>query len=1228
MKYCTAFIYLFFLTTSALAQVKNVGLPFLRNYSPEQYQAAPRNTDIAQDARNLLYFVNQQSILEFDGVSWQSLKIKGDITPTAIAQDAQGRLYIGGNGEIGFFQPDIGGALTYSSLNDKIPAKYRTFKTLQRILITQEAVFFLTNSLLFVWQGGQMRVLSATGFFDGGFVVRDKLFVREWGKGLLQWRNQQLEKVVEGEEFAYDRVFAMLPYKKDKILMVSRNKGCTLWDTQATHNPFWDTLVNPQTQGFLKTNLVTCGTKVNDTQFAIGTSQNGLLVIDEQGKIITHLNQSKGLRNHAVNAVFLDSFRNIWLATEDGIIHIELNSPFSSFNQFTGLEGAVTNLIMHRQKLYVGTSQGIYWQHWRDSSTTVLHTEPFKLVKNAQGFSGLPFSFQQELLYSHHNGVLVVKDSLATPLIPNEAALSFVTLRAHPGCVLMGKVHGGLALIEKKNGTWIFRGEFKNMNITCNNLTEDNEGNIWACDYNKGIFKLRFSADLRKIIQITPYGERHGLPQYSRNSIFWIQGQLLANTRTGFFRYDTQKDAFEAYNAINRHLFAPGYAYPIMEDPKGNLWFLQFGKVGVITARNEYPFSIDQTAFARLQIDVLSHLLPIDAENIFFGTTKGLFHFNPTIPKNYHQPFHTLIRRVALLGAADKDSVIFAGAFGYEVSAATTPYQPKKQIRQFPYHLNSIRFGYAAVWFEDNHQTQYQYILEGYDNTWSEWTRKTEKSYTNLPEGNYIFKVRARSLYGYQGVAATYRFVVLAPWYRTGWAYLSYVVLAVLLIVSLLRWNTWRLRRKNAYLAREIAKATAQIQAKNVELEQKNAEIEQSYQDMKLLGEMGKDVTAQLSIVKIVDTVYENINKVMDASIFGIGIFNAKDNTLDFYGAKENGDTIPDFQFSLNAEERLASWCFHHQQEILINDYLSEYPQYISKYQPAVTGRDASSVIYVPLLTNKQIIGVITVQSFQKHSYTPYHLNILQNLALHTAIALENARAYLRLAELNEEKNQLIGIVAHDLRNPLHHIHGLATVIGLHDQTLTPKQKDYTQKILEATTRINEMIAKILDMNAIESNKINLKWEKVDIAALLKQIREDFGDESKRKNIAIELRIELQEAWVEADKNYTFQVFENLVSNALKFTPQNESIRIDLQRLNGKIRTAIHDSGPGISAVDLPRLFGKFQKLTAKPTGGENSTGLGLSIVKRYVELMQGTVWCESNGHGAVFFVEFAAQAF
>jgi signal transduction histidine kinase len=228
------------------------------------------------------------------------------------------------------------------------------------------------------------------------------------------------------------------------------------------------------------------------------------------------------------------------------------------------------------------------------------------------------------------------------------------------------------------------------------------------------------------------------------------------------------------------------------------------------------------------------------------------------------------------------------------------------------------------------------------------------------------------------------------------------------------------------------------------------------------------------------------------------------------------------------------------------------------------------------------------------------------------------------LVELDEEKNNLIKILAHDLRTPINHVQGLAQVFLLSNRALPDEQKMIIDRISDASTRLNKMISNILDVDSIENNRVKISKEQVSIGSLVEKVVDSFDKEATRKSLKFRLQQDVNGSMVEVDPLFMTQILENLISNALKFSEKGNDIQVETKQKGEKIEISIKDSGPGLSETDKKLLFIKFQRLSAKPTDGENSTGLGLSIVKRYVELMGGTVWCESEqGKGATFIVSF-----
>jgi signal transduction histidine kinase/Tfp pilus assembly protein PilF len=236
----------------------------------------------------------------------------------------------------------------------------------------------------------------------------------------------------------------------------------------------------------------------------------------------------------------------------------------------------------------------------------------------------------------------------------------------------------------------------------------------------------------------------------------------------------------------------------------------------------------------------------------------------------------------------------------------------------------------------------------------------------------------------------------------------------------------------------------------------------------------------------------------------------------------------------------------------------------------------------------------------------------------------ELTRLNKELSEANRLKTELLGIAAHDLKNPLQSILGFAELIK--ERVNDSFVQQYAQRIRTASERMVEMITLLLQDAAISQGKIALNLSEVNVSELCEAIVEFYRSRAEEKSQVIVLHLE-PNCCVLADRQYLVQIIENLLSNAIKYSPNEKRITVSLRRIasDKAIELAVSDEGQGLTEEDKSKLFGKFQRLSAKPTGNESSTGLGLAIVKELVELHRGKIWAESDGKdkGATFYVRF-----
>jgi len=234
----------------------------------------------------------------------------------------------------------------------------------------------------------------------------------------------------------------------------------------------------------------------------------------------------------------------------------------------------------------------------------------------------------------------------------------------------------------------------------------------------------------------------------------------------------------------------------------------------------------------------------------------------------------------------------------------------------------------------------------------------------------------------------------------------------------------------------------------------------------------------------------------------------------------------------------------------------------------------------------------------------------------------ELTRLNKELSEANRLKTELLSIAAHDLKNPLQSILGFAELIK--ERTEDSFAQQYAQRIRNASERMVEMITLLLQDAAISQGKITLNISEVNVSELCESLIEFYRMRAEEKGQVLQMQLE-PNCIMRADKQYLIQIVENLLSNAIKYSESGKKITLSLRRVpaDEAIEIAVRDEGQGLTEEDKSKLFGKFQRLSAKPTGNESSTGLGLAIVKELVELHRGKIWAESEGKdkGSTFFV-------
>ncbi|MFQ5709718.1 MAG: triple tyrosine motif-containing protein, partial [bacterium] len=794
------------LCCSALAQSENLpaqvetGKPLIRNYSPREYQAAPDAWAILQDQRGVMYFGTGSGVLEYDGASWRLIRMSRGSTVFALAEGNEGRIYAGGKSDFGFLAPDSIGQMQFVSLLDKLNPQERSFAEINSIVVMNEGVLFQSYERLFLYTGKMIKVWKPRTSFGYVIKVGKTVYIRQNHLGLMRMTNDSLRFIPGGKTLANTVILNMLPLGtgRDKFLIVGFATGLSLFDQKSVRP------IMPEVNALFEREIyraVMCPTA--EPLYAIASLVNGIAIVDKTGKIIKHINKSTGLNSNKIHSIYFDRENALWLAMENGIARVELFSPFSVYDDGLGYPGLVRRIFRYQGRLHILDDSGRLYAltrpdpQERHARSSTVQTR-FQRVSNISvKWDLIPFG--NSLLESRSDGIYQIKKG-KSKFVSERPSVIYVLYRSRidTNRVYVGYLAGLFSirriLEEQGSEKWLNEGKIEDVQTMITRIIESGNGDLWLETNGSYPIRLRFSqmprakaeAPSRRKPVVERYGAWHGLPN-SEIRIYPTTSHPVFATEKGLFRFMEKTGRFVPDSTYGSQ-FADGTrgVDMLVEDRHGNAWIVTSeayeNVLNLAHRRADGSYEMVRIPFLKASVGRISAIYPEDNGITWFGGTEGLVRYDSNIQQDLARDFPTLIRRVTVNG----DSVIYGG-----VSPSIFP--SREEIGKVPpargaqkaaavaavleYSANTMRFEFAALSYKDESANRFQYFLEGFDRKWSDWTDETQKDYTNLPPGNYRFRVRARNVYEHLGSEADYAFRILPPWYRTWWAYALYSLL-------------------------------------------------------------------------------------------------------------------------------------------------------------------------------------------------------------------------------------------------------------------------------------------------------------------------------------------------------------------------------------------------------------------------------------------------------------------
>ncbi len=866
----------------------------IKNYHPSQYRGESQNWAIAQDFRGIIYVANLNGVFEFDGVNWRLIKLPGDAYATSIGIGKDSILYVGSHSLFGYIGSDNKGRSQFYSLMDKFPENERSFSFIWEFFPTSHGLYFYTYEKLFRYYNDTITHIDIP-FSSRCFTSEDKMYVFDQTKNILNIFSANESK----EEINFNRInegrkhfiIGAFPYSNNEIMFLCLNNGFIVMpkDFNSISSSSIKTYYKPEIFSFIGKSEASCVIQLRSGDYAVGTIQSGLILLDKKANIIKIINKDGGLLSESINFIKEDRCGNLWLALENGITTISTGIPITYFDNKNHYAGNALDVIKFKGKIFMATWQGIYYL---DKIRTGLYTESilkksvnnfgrgwkFHIIKNSE-------NIEKHLLCASSYGIFSITEANSKQIAQGNF---YTVIQSEKNKdLVLGLGFGGLTLIKYDEKTDKFATVYKIPELEDFEIYHVEEGEnltFWLAHRDIGISSISFyensdntPENAKKINNanysyiINHYNNNNGLPNSSMIDPFILNNEVFFKTNMGIYKFvgnnsSNNKSRFISINYLHKLFFRDVASLSIIKtDTKKNIWLqvmlnktreralvhLKFNEYqGMYKFYQMHFKNIKHTNINQFLIDNLNNSVWIASDDalIKFDLKEGL----PKVPE-----CKTLIRKIII-----NNSEIFYGGGIIKNNSKSSNYNglfDENGISSFPYNKRNLSFDFAAPLYHDNEEIVYSTYLENFDLEWSPYNKNKTISYPNLTFGKYTFYVKARDLFGNETNESSFSFYIERPWYRTHFMYVVYVFILGVIVFFAARLTNQRLFNSKTKLEKLVKERTAELARQRQQLEiekEKSDKLLRNILPIKVAQELKTSGTVKAQYYDVVTVVF------------------------------------------------------------------------------------------------------------------------------------------------------------------------------------------------------------------------------------------------------------------------------------------------------------------------------------------------------------------------------------
>lgn len=783
------------------------GIPLRTHFSSENYQGANESWDFVQSKNGLLYVANNKGLLEFDGNKWKKYSIPDATKIRTTLIDRNGVIYVGGQNQLGYFI-DKGSGLEFNSLRKELKKAKIEISEIWKIFEFENKIYFNTEDKLIAFSSSGFEAIDSPGFLINSFMVEGRLICQFYNLGLYEFKNKNYYEIPETK---------LLPRL---ITIFAKNDGYNfftesgdVYEYNKTGIKFKSKILNPSTINEVK--------RLKNGDYAVGTQNNGLLILQSDFSIKLHLTKNRGITSRTVRSIYEDNFNNLWVALNNGIDYLKMNLPFRLINEELGVEGTGYDAHYFNELVYLGTNNGLFLEN---KTTDFSKDKPFQFIPESEGQVYSFSEIDNSLILNHHKGAFKIVGKKLDKF-HDIGSWAFVETKL-PNLILGGD-YKGIKYFEKTNESWKNTKDIQGLTESSRVLVFENDSVLWMSHGYRGVYRIVLDENLQIKDEIKHFDQRHGFPSNILITSYNINGKMVFTSEDGIFNFNPSSSTFSS-NTFFDEMLGKDHINYLVSDGKNSIYFIQNQKFGVIKEEKFGNFNKNTNAFEHINryiSDDLQHISIIDKKNILITAKEGFVLYDPSKKHTINEDFSTIIRSIKKLKNED----------------STYVYVPVSSKKLTIKKNESIKIEYASPYYDGFEDLKYSYRLHPLDEKWSKWSAITEKSYDHLPFGNYTFEVKAINIYGIESQISSLPFQISTPWYATWMARTGYFTIFFMTFILIYILQKRRYKVETSIITEQKEK---ELQVKDEEIDKLNNEKLQT--ELNLKNDQLTSITMQL----------------------------------------------------------------------------------------------------------------------------------------------------------------------------------------------------------------------------------------------------------------------------------------------------------------------------------------------------------------------------------------------